>query len=140
MTVKRTMKRAAVVLAGSVALAVLGTTQAHAAPVWPWDKPNGDSIGEASYTDTNNVISVDDQQGNEKSLLLYIYKPGSSTAVACWDHGGAPGPGTTCTLTKFPENALLEGYLCQGEWAADPAQRHIYWDGCNVAQKRQFRK
>jgi hypothetical protein len=140
MTVKRMMKRAAVVLAGSVALAVLGTTQAHAAVNWLWERAGGTDIGTASYTDTGNVIHVNDKIGNDKSLVLYIHRPGASSGVVCWDHSTAPTSGSTCTLTQYAENTLLEGYLCQGEWAADPADRHIYWGGCHVAGKKQFRK
>jgi hypothetical protein len=93
---------------------------------WVWDRPGGD-VGTASYTDTGNLINVNDQLGNGKSLVLYIYRPGANSGVVCWDHGGAPGPGTNCTLAQYDENTLLEGYLCQGEWATDPADRHIYW-------------
>lgn len=135
----RSMKRAAVVLAGSVAMLVFGTTQAHAATSWVWDRAGGD-VGTASYTDTGNLINVNDQLGNGKSLVLYIYRPGANSGVVCWDHGGAPGPGSNCTLAQYDENTLLEGYLCQGEWATDPADRHIYWGGCDVAGKKQFRK
>ncbi|WP_433163362.1 hypothetical protein [Kribbella sp. CA-247076] len=140
MTVMRMMKRAAVVLAGSVALVLLGTTQAQAAVTWLWERAGGNNIGTASYTDSGNVIKVDDQEVNDKSLLLFVHRPGVSNGYACWDHGGADGPGTTCNLSQYDENTLLEGYLCQGEWASNPANRVIYWGGCDKAHAKTFRK
>jgi hypothetical protein len=140
MTVMRMMKRATAVLAGSVALVVVGTTQAHAAVTWLWEKADGNNIGSASYTDTGNVMHVNDQEPDGHSLVLYVHRPNASTGWACWDHSGADTSGTNCTLNAYDENTLLEGYLCRGEWASDPADRVIFWDRCHVNGTRTFRK
>ncbi|MGW7685021.1 hypothetical protein ACWGID_30045 [Kribbella sp. NPDC054772] len=136
----RKTTRVAAALATTAALVTLTATQASAAVTWLWQQGDGNNIGTASYTDTGNVIKVNDQEADGHSLLLFVHKPGVSSGWACWDHSGADTSGTTCTLTAYDENTLLEGYLCRGEWATNPADRVIFWDRCYTAGAHNFRK
>lgn len=136
----RTRTRVAAALATTAALVTLTATQAGAAVVWLWEKADGNNIGTATYTDTGNVMHVNDQEADGHSLLLFVHRPGVSTGYACWDHSGADTSGTDCTLNAYDENTLLEGYLCRGEWATNPDDRVIFWDRCDYAGAHQFRK
>jgi len=136
----RTTIRVGAALATTAALVTLSATQANAAVTWLWEQAGGNNIGTASYTDTGNVMQVNDQEVDDHSLLLFVHRPGVSSGYACWDHGGADGPGTTCTLTQYDENTLLEGYLCRGEWASNPADRVIFWNRCDTGGAKTFRK
>lgn len=135
----RLLARAAAALVATGALATVTATSASAVTVsWLWETNTGNNIGVGSYTDTGNIMKVDDQEVDDRSVLLFVRRPGASTGQACWDHGGASGPGVQCTLDAYAENVTLEGYLCKGEWASDPAQRRIV--SCNYDQVKRFAK
>jgi hypothetical protein len=138
---KRTITRALATTAGVVGIALVGATTASAAVTWQWNKAAGDAIGQASYTDTNNVIHVNDQEVDDHSMVfLFRANGGGGTIYGCWDHSGAGTGGQSCTMPQFAENALLEGTLCKGEWADNPANRVILWGQCDPAGWKNFRK
>jgi hypothetical protein len=135
----RMFARAAAGLAATAALVTVTATSASAVNVnWLWETSTGNNIGVGSYTDTGNVMHVDDQEVDDRSVLLFVRRPGASTGQACWDHGGASGGGVDCTLDAYAENVTLEGFLCKGEWASNPDNRRIV--SCNYNQVKTFTK
>ncbi|GAA1539100.1 hypothetical protein [Kribbella lupini] len=135
----RMIARAAAALVATAAIATVTATSASAVNVnWLWETTSGNNIGVGSYTDSGNVMHVDDQEVDDRSVLLFVRRPGAATGYACWDHGGASGGGVDCTLDAYNENETLEGYLCKGEWASNPADRQIRT--CNTAQIKRFTK
>ncbi|MEU4192340.1 hypothetical protein AB0E69_10595 [Kribbella sp. NPDC026611] len=136
----KTIARAVATTAGVVGIALVGATSASAAVVWQWTNASGNAIGQATYTDTNNVIHVNDQEADDHSMVFVFRPNGGGATYGCWDNTGAGTGGVNCTMTQFNENQLLEGRLCKGEWSADASSRIILWNQCDNTGWRNFRK
>lgn len=137
---KKLIVRAVTGLAGVVAFTLVGATSAHAALWWHWDKPGGDAIGSASYTDSGDVMFVNDQEVDDHSMVFIVRRPGADRGQACWDHYGAGDDGHRCTLERYEENVRLEGFLCKGEWSEDPDTRRVLWNKCDYDGAKFFLK
>ncbi|SDH87863.1 hypothetical protein SAMN05192558_103521 [Actinokineospora alba] len=84
---------------------------------WLWERPGGNNIGQACYWDSGNRINVDDQEADDHSLVLRLRNPRTGVSWTYWNTTGASGPGQTGTVTQFPDNIIVEGQLCLGEWS-----------------------
>ncbi|GAA0583819.1 hypothetical protein HPO96_09470 [Kribbella sandramycini] len=96
-------------------------TAAAAEQSWLWELSGGNNIGVGSYTDANDVMHVNDQEADNRSLVLDVWKVGAFDGVhyRCWDSTGASSPGVRCEDafrgSGWGVNAQLRGRLCRGE-------------------------
>ena len=116
-----------VVGAAVLAASLIGTspTADAAEKNWVW-RAGGDRVGVASYTDSGDVVRVNDMEKDGRSVLLDVWKSGrrGGTHVYCWDSTGSKTGGVHCNNAfkgaGWGKNAKLVGRLCKGESGPGP--------------------
>ncbi len=115
-----TLALAAVSMAGSAGAAVAAEQN------WTWKVTGGNRIATASYTDSGDIVRVNDMEKDGHSALLEVWRVGhrSGVHVYCWDSTGYDGPGVACKDafkgTGWGANAKLKGRVCIGESGPGP--------------------
>jgi hypothetical protein len=123
MQVLKIVRRAVLATATTAAVVVAATTTAQAAEQdWLWEQAGGNNIGVGAYDDANDVMKVNDQEADDHSLFLDVWKVGAESGVhyRCWDSRGASADGWLVCPDAFAGsgwgvNAQLRGKLCKGE-------------------------
>ena len=112
------MKLRTALAATGLAVAALVATSAPANAeqvdyTWTWKTSHShDNIGWARYNTQTNKLEVDDREQDGHSF--YVYFDGTYDNYACWDTGGAVGPGVYCS--NVWGLGTTDVYLCIGEW------------------------
>ena len=117
------VRRSVLAVATTAAVIVAASTTAQAAEQdWLWENAAGNNIGVGAYDDANDVMKVNDQEADDHSLVLDVWKVGAEGGVhyRCWDSRTAAAEGWLSCPDAFSgsgwgPNVHLRGKLCVGE-------------------------